>query len=159
MTSSLTRESARHFLSDAEVDAATDKFLHQHGLEIPDFAEMTEKEFLSLFEDSTQGSLDFFRSLNLSRVIPSLLRRLRDADIEFLPNQSVYVYSQLRFSQSNGSVVHRVFVRKDETVMTLCNRYTDRIKKFSVIPFGRVSRKRLCTICSSFNLEREWYRL
>src|SRR5882762_10110274 len=84
---------ANHFYSEEQVNAAVDKFLLERRLKTSDFAEMTEREFLNLFGEGHEGSLDFSRELNLSRVIPGLLRRLDAEGIERLPNQSVYLRS------------------------------------------------------------------
>ncbi len=162
MTSSLPpdlAEFANHFYSEAQVSAAVEKFLLERGLKLSDFAEMTEREFLHLFEESRQGSLDFLRDLNVSRVIPGIMRRLEAEGIELLPNQSVYLHSELRSSGGYNSTVHRVFVRKNGALIPLCNRLSDRMKRFHVIPFGSLAGKRLCSICASFDLNREWYRL
>ena len=156
MTLSLPSEFANHFYSDAQVSAAVDKFLLEHRLSISDFAQMTEREFLHLFEED---SLDFMRGLNHSRVIPGLMRRLDTEGVSLLPNQSVYVRSEVRSSGGYNSAVHRVLVRKDDALLPLCNRLQSRMKRWPVLSFGDLSHRRLCSMCAAFNLDREWNRL
>lgn len=149
-------EFAGHFYSDAQVSAAVDKFLLEHHLRITDFAQMTEREFHHLFEED---SLDFMLGLNHSRVAPGLMDRLEAEGINLLPNQSAYLNSELRSSGGHNSAVHRVLVRKDGALVPLCNRFQGRMKRWPVLSFGDLSTRRLCSICTAFNLDRAWYRL
>lgn len=109
---------AQHFFSDREVDAAVDDFLAQRGLRLSDFARMTEREFARIVDDP-ENELDFMKGFNHSRAISGLIRRLGKHGIDFLPNQSVYLRSELRATGSR-SAVHRVLVRKDGSLRPLC---------------------------------------
>jgi hypothetical protein len=159
LLSSDLSEFANHFYSDSQVKAAVDEFLLEHHLSLANFAQMTEREFVRLFEQDTSASLDFLRGLNHSRVIPGLMRRLHAEGIDLLPNQSVYFHSELRSSGGYNSAVHRILVRKDGALLPLCNRLHSRVKRWSVLSFGDLSHRRLCSLCAGFNLDREWHRL
>jgi len=149
-------EFARHFYSQPEVDAAVDRFLSERGLELHDFAQMTEREFRRLVDDP-EVQLDFAKGLNHSRVITGLMGRLWENEIEFLPNQSVYLRSELRCFGPYSSV-HRVLVRRDGSLRSLCCRLKRPAAK-TLLNFGDLGRRKLCSHCAAFNLDRSWHWL
>jgi hypothetical protein len=150
---------ASTFYSDDQVNNAVDTFLLVRGLELSDFAKMTEREFVRLFESDSQNGTGFLDGLNNMRTMRGLMQRLADQRIDFLPNQSVYSHSELRSSASPASVIHRILVKRDGSLFPLCGRLADKMRKSPPLEFGQASRKRVCRSCGAFNLQEAWYRL
>ena len=140
---------ARSFYSDESTNDAVEQFLRERTLDISDFAKMTEREFTELFKSDPTSSSDFAEGLNYSRIIPGLTRRLSASGITLLPNESVYVRGELRSSDGSSSVSHRVLIHKDGSVHPLCGRMANRMRKWSVMPFGQERKRHLCSLCSA----------